>query len=223
VFLELVDHLRCVRAHEDSWLVASAYRMRERDVMDGVLGCPVCKAEYEVRDGAVTFDAASHSPAGPAGPGASGGRGDAPPADEVLRLAALTGVGEPGGFVLLTGTWAPFARPLLEIAETQLVLLNPTSPVDSGAGVTVVWAPPHAVPLAAGCLRAAALDVEAAGGGLADPVVRALAPRGRLVAPAGSVVPADVAELARDERDWVAERTGVTSAPVPLGLARRPR
>jgi len=45
MFSELVDVLRCPRPHEESWLVLAAHRLDGRDIMAGVLGCPVCHAD----------------------------------------------------------------------------------------------------------------------------------------------------------------------------------
>ena len=49
---------------------------------------------------------------------------------------------------------------------------------------------------------------------------RTVAPTGRLLAPAEAPVPPDLTELARDPRQWLAERGTVASAPVPLARAR---
>jgi hypothetical protein len=220
VFIELVDQLRCIQPHADSWLVASAERMSGRDVIEGALGCPVCRARYAVHDGVAYFadpPPARAAPGTAASAGAAGG-------DEVMRAAALLGLGEPGGFVLLGGAWAALARPLAALAAVQVVVLNPPEPLAAGEGVNVVEAPTGTLPLAASALRGAALgDAEAAAPELVARVVAALRPRARLVAPVWAATPGDVTELARDARHWVGERTGVTSAPVALGVARRTR
>src|SRR2546423_13507057 len=51
----MIDLLRCVNAHEDTWLVASFREVTNRIVMEGTLGCPVCTAEYKIRGGVVDF------------------------------------------------------------------------------------------------------------------------------------------------------------------------
>ena len=55
MFIEVVGSLRCVHEHELSWLVASAYRMEDRHVVSGELGCHVCGARYPVEDGVADF------------------------------------------------------------------------------------------------------------------------------------------------------------------------
>jgi hypothetical protein len=214
MYIELVDQLRCLQPHASSWLVAYAERMSGRDVMDGTLGCPVCAARYEVRDGVAFFGAStaveSRTPS-------------AAPADgEVERAAALLGLAEPGGFVLLEAEWSALAHPLAALTGTHAVALNPTDAVAAGDGVSVIVAPPGALPFATGALRSAALGADAHPE-LGERVAHALRARGRLVAPASAALPAGTTELARDQRHWVAERGDVASAPVPLALARRSR
>ncbi|MEP7381311.1 MAG: hypothetical protein ABI910_06465, partial [Gemmatimonadota bacterium] len=53
--IELVDSLRCTQPHDDTWLVASVTRFDGRDIVDGVLGCPICHRQYLVLDGEVDF------------------------------------------------------------------------------------------------------------------------------------------------------------------------
>jgi hypothetical protein len=55
MFIPLVDSLRCIAGHEDTWLVASIERNEDRDIRHGFLGCPICFAEYPIREGVVYF------------------------------------------------------------------------------------------------------------------------------------------------------------------------
>src|SRR4029453_8595885 len=57
MFIELVDSLRCLEAHDETWLVAAASRMAGRHPLQGGLGVPVCPREYAVRDGTAWFSA----------------------------------------------------------------------------------------------------------------------------------------------------------------------
>jgi hypothetical protein len=71
-------------------------------------------------------------------------------------------------------------------------------------------------------VRGVALDLAAApNAALLAGAVEALRPRGRLVAPLAVAVPAGVTVLARDDREWVAEREAPARPPVivPLGRA----
>ncbi|MGH7617800.1 MAG: hypothetical protein ACREPM_11270, partial [Gemmatimonadaceae bacterium] len=83
MFTPLVDTLRCPNAHDETWLVASIERAEERDIREGTLGCPVCLAEYPIRDGIVRF-ADVTLPAL-----------EAPREDDAVRLAAALDLTEP--------------------------------------------------------------------------------------------------------------------------------
>ncbi|MBL8984069.1 MAG: hypothetical protein JNL26_17920 [Gemmatimonadetes bacterium] len=207
MFIELVDTLRCPAPHEDSWLVATVDRYHGRYIAEGALGCPICRAQYPVRSGAVHFGdvVASHGHATPVGE------------DDVERAQALLGLAEPGGRVVLAGAAAVLVHALEEASGTAMLLVNPRG-VEATPGLSVLWCR-DLVPLAPASLRGVIVgdDVSSA---LLPSLVRALAPRGRLVAPAVTPVPMDVRELARDDREWVAERTG-SSTSAPVGLRRR--
>ena len=217
MFIEFVESLRCVRAHEESWLVLVADRMEARNVLQGALGCPVCGARYPIADGVADFRAA--------GAGAAAGaqepleRESAPPdPDEALRAAALLGLGDPGGTAALAGSWGGVAPALATIAPVHLLLVDPPFAARAAEGVSVVRTN-GTLPLAAASLRGVALDERTSSPALVDSSVRALRARGRLVAPAAVPVPPAVTELARDARHWVGEREAEPSTPV--GLRRR--
>jgi hypothetical protein len=206
MFIDLVDALRCPRPHETTWLVAAALDMRGRVFVRGTLGCPICHAEFPIADGVAGFDAAPAPAAPPL---------DGPPDELALRLAALLGLTEGGGIVAVGGAWEPALDPLLDVADVRALVLEPGP----------AWRPREpfgglrggGVPVAAGALRGAALDTATADPARVEAAVRALRPRGRLVAPADVPLPAGVSELARDERHWVAERdASVASDVVPL-------
>ncbi len=199
MFIELVDDLRCPRPHEETWLVASADRTDDRDIVEGTLGCPICHAEYPIRDGVVWFT----------DPGSLARRSTrAPKADAELamRLAALLDLSDAQGLALLAGSWASVAPLLRELVPTHVVLLNPDAPVPAGAGISVLQVA-SGIPLAAATCRGVALDASTTEADDLGAAVRVLRARGRLVAPLSTPVPPEVTELARDERLWVAERS----------------
>jgi hypothetical protein len=140
------------------------------------------------------------------------------PQDRVERAAALLGLVDPGGLVLLGGAASDLAASLHEIADVSAVLHNPPGPVAGWDAVTPIYA--DHVPLAPGVLRGAMID-EGGVSALAD-VVRALRFGGRLIAPVRTPLPEGVRELARDAEVWVAERgADMASDPVPLRRAGR--
>ncbi len=199
--VDLIDRLRCPSDHADTWLVAAATRTEQRTLMEATLGCPECKAEFELRAGELWFGARVES---------------APMSitdDEGLRAAALLRL-EERGLYLLDGAWGSLAHALQAMLDVDLLLADP--PVDSVAGQGTLRGVPDRWPFAGASLHGLALglasDVRAAD------AVRVLRPRGRLVAPVATAVPVGVTELARDDRHWVAEKAADV---VTLGRAKR--
>ena len=203
MFIELVDTLRCPVAHEESWLVAAAIRMESRHIVEGTLGCPVCKAEYPIHDGVADFRRAT-------GPETIKGAGEQADVEQAVRLAAMLGLSDSLGFAVLLGAWGSFAAELSAIVQTPLILVDPPLGVTGAPGMSVVRCD-GVLPLATGAARAMALD--AGSDERIASAVRATRAKGRLVAAVTVALPSGVRELARDEQVWVGERE---SAPSPL-------
>ncbi len=224
MFIELVSSLRCPGAHQDSWLVASISRFDGRHIVDGTLGCPICLQQFPVWNGVVDFTAANDDATNDDATNDDAlsvdiarGHGT-PPDDEIVRAAALLGLDDDGGVVLLAGKWGRLAAALESLASAHALLLNPGPRVGLGAGCSAIQSF-QGVPLAGGSIRAALMDEANAWPARLNDVVRALMPGGRLVAPASMPLPAGVRELARDTRQWVAVVEESTSAPIPLRRA----
>jgi hypothetical protein len=224
MFIELVDSLRCLTPHEDGWLVVASSRMEDRHIVDGVLGCPICHAQYPIVNGVAYLGAETPDPGDAHRDDMLAAAAARPPhadaMDEALRLAALLGLTESGGTVMLAGGWSALAAPLRDVVDEQrLLLIDPVDALSALHGFSVVRTAGR-VPLADASLRAAAVDERTSTPTMLAATVRALQSRGRLVADASAPVPADVTELARDDRHWVAERAAVASRPVQLGVVR---
>jgi uncharacterized protein YbaR (Trm112 family) len=205
VFLPLIDRLRCLNAHEDAWLVASIDRAEERDVLEGMLGCPVCSAEYRIRDGVVWF-------------------GDAPAAEdetpspaEALRLAAALDLTDARMTAILHGSWGAHASILRGLSPAHMLLVNPPTSVSSGDGISIVRAP--VAPVAGAWADAAALD--RADGAMGESIRAALRGGGRLLARADADVPVGFSELARDADVWVALLDAGAVGGAPIAISRR--
>ena len=210
MFVEIVDALRCPRPHDESWLVLAARRTEDRHVVEGTLGCPVCRAEYPIHAGIADFADATVRDGASAAPLRA-----LPSAD---HLAAMLNLGDALGFVVLIGAWGTRADQLLALLDAPpLLLVDPPQDVAMGRGLSGLRAAAM-LPLATGAARAVAVD-------RADDVRVAEAARvarvgGRLVAPADALVPKEVRELVRDETVWVGERLPQPSAPVTLHVRR---
>jgi uncharacterized protein YbaR (Trm112 family) len=216
MFIELVDFLRCLSPHEDTWLVAAVMRMDGRHIVEGTLGCPVCRRAYPIANGVAWFT--DREPGGAdlerlttAGPAVD---------EQITRAAALLGLTEPGGLIVLGGSWARFADAAAELGAAHVVVLNAQASESSPQEVSALVVETK-LPFSSGSLRAAALGSELAAPRLLTAAAQALRSRGRLVAPAHAPVPENVEVLARDDTDWVAERTVVASPPVTLRPSRR--
>ena len=135
-----------------------------------------------------------------------------------MRVAAMLGLAEPGGIVMLMGRWAASA-PALEalVPGTQFLLVNPLAPVFPFASVVRTG---EVLPVASGAIRAAAFDSAGVSRLTAREAARVVRSGGRLLAPADEPVPDGIAELARDDAQWVGERKVEASGPV-LHLTRR--
>jgi hypothetical protein len=213
MFIELVDSLRCLQPHEDTWLVATFDRMENRRVIEGALGCPTCRASYPIRAGIAWLGATPGQDEDADGSTLAA----ADVEDEAMRLAALLDLREPGMRALLVGTHGALAHVLAQATQAELLVVDPPASVLPGEGVSVLRTGGR-LPLAAASMRGIALDALAAGAMAA--AVAALRDGGRLVAPAHLPVPDAVTELARDARQWVAERDARPSAPVQLRVVR---
>lgn len=207
MLLALTDHLRCTAAHEASVLVARADVVHARRMVSGVLGCPVCRDERLVANGVVYWRP------GPAT--APSGAADAA-GDAVIRIGALIGLADSTVPYVLCGDAGLAAAGLGGLADAPLILLDP--PDDRAASIATVIRGAPRVPLAARAAHGVALDRGwAADADRVASAVAALAPRRRVVAPVDTVLPFGVREVARDDREWVAER----DADV-VQLGRRP-
>lgn len=211
--LELAERLQCPRAHEPTPLVVIAGRKDDRDIVEGIAGCPVCRIEATIGRMGIRF-AGLEDPQRE-GSDASADRSaigdlsraqtDAPPMD-IERLGALLGLAEPGGSVLLCGRYGAAAAALAAAYEVLVVVTEPW-PHDSSD--VVLAESGDAICFTDGTFRALALDLGQSPS-LVRSALRSGAAGARVVAPAALERPADVNELARDEQEWVGviERTG---------------
>ena len=207
--LEVVQALRCPRPHESSWLVARTDRLEARHIAEGVLGCPVCGAEYAVSGGTARF-----APAVRSEPAAA--RDD----DAAIRVAALLGLTTPTGLVVLAGEWAAAAVEVAALADgVHILAVNaPGAAPPLGLGVSSLESS-ATIPLGAAVARGIALDAAHAGPEALSVAAGALVAGGRMLAPAGVPMPDTLVALARDEQWWVAEK----AAAAPVVSLARPR
>jgi hypothetical protein len=204
MFIELIDAIRCPADHPPSSLVAAFESIVDRDVVAGMLGCPVCRSEFQIRNGELWLvTTAMPAPATRA----------LNPEDDALRLAASLDLRSETEFAILRGAWCALADRIVDIAPTHLVLLDPPLNTPRGPGRSIIHAG-GTVPFAPATAVAAAIDDDERAYALS----LAVKAKGRLVGPANVQLPRDTRELVRDERWWVAEKENAT---VPIQLGRR--
>ena len=187
MFIEVLDLLRCVEPHEDSWLVASFAKFENRHLIEGILGCPVCGARYQVSDGVVIFGEPRGEPA-PA----------PPPALTALELAAYLDLTAEGSSVAVTGELSGHAPGLAGEFGAKVFAVNPSTQLPVMDAVGVIRSN-RLFPLAAGSLDGAAIDAVPRDEDYAL-AAKAVRVGGRLVLPASADIPPDVELIARDER-----------------------
>lgn len=218
MYIDIVESLRCPNAHDQSALVGVFATVDGRDVVEGVLGCPVCRAEYPIHEGVAWFGGVTATRVGPAAPASE---------EEAMRIAAFLNLTEANGFAVLHGRWAVHAPIVSGFSPTHLVLIDPAGDVARAPGITILRGS-LVVRLAAGSAHAAAIDYPGSDDRgpeadrareLASALVEAVRPGGRLMAPIAMPIQADTRDLVRDERVWVAERE-VQARVIPLTRRR---
>jgi uncharacterized protein YbaR (Trm112 family) len=193
MFIELTDILRCPQPHDEQYLVLIPDEIRERSVLAGRLGCPVCHREYLIRDGVADFgDGESTDPTSPG--------------IEPEALAAFLGLGGPGGYVGLVGGGSELGRNLVQqIPGVQFVLLNPP-PGASGLPM-LSFLRGGSIPIKSRSLRGVVLLGQFAGKeGWRAEAARVLLPGLRVVGQGSNPADAGLELLASAGGWWVAER-----------------
>ncbi|MFQ5679535.1 MAG: hypothetical protein ACE5HP_08745 [Gemmatimonadota bacterium] len=240
MFVEATEVLECPRCRVGPGLVAVVDEMRERRVVTGYVGCPLCEARYPIRERAVDFgpvpnggrEAGASLPYGKprgAGPterreegpgGAVGEKVRAEPrigeGSEALELAALLGRQPSGGYVLLGPAFLSAATTVGRTCGVEVLALAEGPGREEEQVTRLLGASATALPVAAGRLRGVVL-----GGDAAEEVqeaVRALEVGARLVVRSPSVdtreavagLPVEI--LVAEERAIVAVRSGDAGA-----------
>jgi len=224
VFIELAEALDCPVCGDGYGLVAFVAEADRRRVISGHLGCPMCEIEFSIDGGTVDFRAAP--PPEDAAVSAATDRGAEEGSSVALKLAALLGVGERPGMVILLGAGlGHHASVIARMADRVEVIavVDRAAEDGSGSGTVIGW---DIDDLAAGVdpvvglgehwpLRSGALDGVALRGGIdagLGQVQRCLGVGRRLVVV--DPVPSDLERLAgagyetlaADPETWVGSR-----------------
>jgi hypothetical protein len=208
VFIEMIDLLRCINAHEDTWLVASFREVTNRIVTEGTLGCPICGAEYEITNGVVDFTRGENIAEYEAERAHVSHRRE----ELATRAGAYLDTTQPGATIVLAGLWAYAAQELAEMADLRVIAVNAPRAVKESERVGLVRSA-GPIPLASNSCHGVALDAWF-NVATVDDAVRVAKPLGRIVGPT-SLSASTAVVLAHDEQYWVAEK-----APEMIPLRR---
>lgn len=198
--LELAERLRCPDEHVPTPLVVVAREKRDREIVGGFAGCPVCHLEARFAAGHVRFEE-TLSEFMAQGSSIVGPWWEA----DLDRTIALLGLAEPGGAVLLTGRYAALGEALSIKADVAVVVMSRVVLPVASERIAAVTGDLPVVPFTDATFRAAAVDAWSPSGFIAD-AARTVAVGGRVLVPVSAWLPAGLEELARDDREWVAAR-----------------
>jgi hypothetical protein len=212
VYIELIDQLRCINQHEDTWLVASFETVSNRFVLEASLGCPSCSAQYLIHGGIADFSAGVDLSSCAAERAAASHNRE----EHATRAGAYLEATEPGATVVLGGVWAYAAEELSKIAEVRVLSLNAPAEVKESQGVGLLRVGSE-IPVAPGSVFGVAVDAWFPLKLFAS-AVKAVRPGGRVVGPVSIPAPPELAVLAHDDNYWVAQK-----APEVVKLSRASR
>ena len=201
--LDLTGILRCPADHDQVGLVCVPLECVGRHVVRGVIGCPVCGAEYPIRGGVANFAGpAAADRAAPSTAGAADLGGDA--------LAAFLDLHGGGGYVLLVGSAARLAADLAALVPgVHIVGLNAPPPPDTELSPdrsSVACPQPGRIPVMTAAARGVVLGAECSSQRWLAEGARVLLPGRRLVAEDERASPDGIVELARGAGVFVGER-----------------
>jgi hypothetical protein len=195
VLLELAELLRCPHPHEDAFLVLSTGAMRDRHLLFGTIGCPVCRAEFPVLEGVARFGDPPH-PSGPSRPNL--------PDPDYVR--AVLGLESAGGYVALIGDAGGLAARLPSLEGVHLVCVNPPNDVPHDQGRSLMYAPDF-VPLKTGSARGVVVGADHAHPPWLAEAARVLLRGQRVVVLSAAVAPpTGVSAMAAGQGMWVGRR-----------------
>jgi hypothetical protein len=125
--IELTEMLRCPESHREDVLVLSTGEMVGRMVRFGIVGCPVCRKEFLIRNGIVDFTGSEVlKDMAPVTPAPDSRRPAPLPESGPQALQALLELSGPGGFVVLVGDAARHAVGLANLmAGIHFIGINP--------------------------------------------------------------------------------------------------
>jgi uncharacterized protein YbaR (Trm112 family) len=214
VHILLTDLTTCPRCGPEFGLIALADSLVDRRIRAGSLGCANCRSQYPVRGGIADLRVDGGAAlAEDSRPGDSGG--DTPEPDDsetAFRIAALLGVSEGGGALLLVGFPAALVIAASKVVpEVEFALLDPPRAEPAARGISQLLAGP-VIPLRSRSVRGVALQGDRAATLLPE-ALRVLRPGARLVVVGAAA--AIVSELRATTMQILLDQDAVVVASLP--------
>ena len=204
--IELTEMLRCPEPHGEAFLVMSTGEMLGRMVRSGILGCPICRREFPIVKGIVSFLGSGERGAVPRGaPEGPAPRSPLPVDPETLQ--ALLDLSGPGGYVVLVGTAARHAVGLSSLmGGIHFIGINPPGDVEELPVLSLLVCPAM-IPLRHTIARGVVVGSDRLGSDWLEEARRVVLPGRRVVIEGEDVpVPVGLARLAAGEGLFVGER-----------------
>jgi uncharacterized protein YbaR (Trm112 family) len=146
MFIELTDHLRCPEDHDEAYLVLLPDSVVQRSVQEGELGCPICHRTLHIRNGILDIGD------GPLDQGTE-------PTLDGGSVAALTGLGGPGGYLVLAGPIAARWHDVEHVLNgVSMVAVNGPASLADERGISVLRS--ARLPLKSASMRGVVLSGE---------------------------------------------------------------
>ena len=199
MFIELTDHLRCPEDHEEAYLVLLPDSVVGRSVQSGELGCPICHRTLYIKDGILDIGD------GPVAVAAE-------PTLDGASVAALTGLGGPGGYLVLVGPIAGRWREIEEVLNgVSMVSVNGPASLADARGLSVLRS--ARLPLKSASMRGVVLSGTFGGDAAwVREAARVLLPGLRVVGEGAGPDPGLVDVIASAGGWWVATRRSGAAA-----------
>jgi uncharacterized protein YbaR (Trm112 family) len=176
--LFLTDRIICPQCDAEFGLILLAHEVRNHRVLEGDLGCHNCRENYPVRKGFADLRKPPRTPISPSSDDSDPGFADA---EASVRLAALLGVTEGPGTLLIKGPAARVSSGLVRLVPgVEVVGLGPDLIGEpESEGVSRMVSHPR-IPFFSDSLRAILLSGQVEDRDI-DEAVRVVAPSGRVV------------------------------------------
>lgn len=192
--IELAELLRCPESHPQTHCVLLPTRIVERDVTEGIVGCPACHREYPITDGIVRF-----------GPPPILEEPPVLPAAEAVH--ALLGLTTPGGTAVLVGSAARLAAELARLMnDIHLLGANASRELKGEPALSLVEST-ASLPLRDAMARGVVLGAEYADGPWTEEAGRILLPGLRLVVLRETAEVEGVERVSMGKGMWVGTKT----------------